>query len=182
MRRKVLLVSVLLLALVLLSTTPVVAKRPPPKGETKTVHFVGDITGTEKLVIDERGTNLWMYGMIDLTFSSDFGEFAGPQYGGLRITLEGKKNLSVNMYYSFDLVTWYFPEGDCSKENIPKYYFEGSGFFNSYGVGVYKVTLDDAAVYKVVPSTNKKCQGYGLEFVEPDSVSPIEFTLEIAGE
>lgn len=161
MRRKVLFpIIILLLTLTLLSTAPIFAVGPPKKGEDKTVSFTGDLVGEDTLTVDRKGGKLWVYGSIDLTFSSTFDGFVGAHGGGLRITI---KDGEVTMYYDFD---WEYNAEVGAR--VPLYHLEGSGTY-SYEDGTYTVDLEDAAIYEVVPVRKGKGKkgAIGLEFVGP---------------
>ena len=148
----------LLLALTLLSTAQIVAAK---KGEEKAVSFTGDLEGSGTMTFDGRGTNLAVYGGIDLTFSGTFGSLAGMQDCKLRITIKGRvRACEASMGCDFD---WYY--NDEVNARVPLYHLVGSGTTSSVD-GTYTINLD-AAIYEVVPHRRGKKGAIGLEFVEP---------------
>lgn len=175
MRRKALFgIILLLLTLTLLPTASIVAKGPPEKGEDKTVSFAGDFEGSGTMTVDGRGTNLWVYGSIDLTFSDTFpADFVGEQSGGFRITIKGGvDSCEALVYYDF---AWY--DNVEVDSRVPLYHLEGSGTTSS-AVGTYTVNLD-ASIYDVVPHRKGKKGAIGLEFVGPVWSGSIGFTMTI---
>ena len=167
--KKVLLFTVLLLTLAVVVTTPVAAGRPggPGHGEDRPVVFLGDIEGADTMTVETKGKSVAVYGNIDLTFSDAFGEiFAGPHGHSMRITLKGGETGEVCMGSHLDYYPW-------QGVDVPSYWFEGSGRYarttrlvDGTEVTLYEVTLEDVAIYDVVPHRRGK-GAIWLEFVQP---------------
>ena len=180
MRRKALLISGLLLALILLSAIPAGAKGPPRI--KRDVVFNGALVGEGELYVDEKGTNVAVYGYMEpKTMTFNFGPYKDEEQDdfGLRLTFHGKATGEVKLGSGFDVINYEFefPE-DCFKP-IEDHTFGGSGTY-SYIQGVYYVTLEEASFSELDgASTNRKCQGYSPVYVEKDAFSDITFTVEI---
>lgn len=155
-RRKAVLISVLLLALILLSTIPAVAKGPPRI--KRDVVFDGALVGEGELYVDEKGTNIAVYGSMPMTV--DVEEYPDAGYKddfGLRLTFRGKETGEAKLDSGFDVEDYKFefPE-DCVKP-IETHTFGGSGTYR-YINGVYYVTLEEASFSELDgASTNRKC-------------------------
>jgi hypothetical protein len=154
---------ILLLSFALLPTASMVtAKKGQQQPDEKIVSFTGNFTESDVvLTVEERGGNLAVYGPINLVFSDAFdGYYNDPANDSLRITI---KSGGVNMFYDFD---WYYNK--TVKARVPLYHLEGSGTSVKED-GSYVITLEDAAIYDVVPSRSGKGKkgALGLEFRGP---------------
>lgn len=153
---------ILLLSFTLLPTASMVAaKKGQQQPEEKFVSFTGAFEGDAILTVEKRGENLAVHGPINLDLGDTFTDYnKNPANDSLRITIKSGR---VNMYYDFD---WYYNE--TVKARVPLYDLEGSGTSTKNGE-IYAITLENAAIYDVVPtrSGKEKKGALGLEFKGP---------------
>jgi len=175
MRRNKVTFIILLLSFALLPTASIVtAKKGQQQPDEKLVSFTGAFEGSAKLTVEKRGENLAIYGPINLDFRGAFNDYnKNLAYDSLRITIKSEK---VNIYYDFD---WY--DNDAVKARVPLYHLEGSGTSEKVDES-YVITLEDAAIYDVVPTRSGKGKkgALGLEFRGPVcEATTIAFTMKI---